>query len=53
MSGGDLTEYIRTHPGADRLSLASTPVVAFDHTLTSATSYLMLLKGYTFSTPVT
>ena len=53
MPGGDLTEYIKKNPGADRLGLASTPVVMFDHTLTPATSYLMSLKVFTFSTPAT
>jgi len=53
MPGGDLTEYIKKDPGADRLSLASTPAIVFDHTLTPATSYQMSLKGFTSSTPAT
>ena len=53
MPGGDLTEYIRKDPCADRLGLASTPVVVFDRTLTPATSYQISLKGFTFSTPAT
>jgi len=50
MPGGNLTEYIKKCPGADRLGLASTPAVIFDPTLTLATSYLMSLKVFTFST---
>ena len=52
MPGGDLTEYIRKYPRADRLGLASTPAVVFDPTLTPATSYLMLLGVFTFFTSV-
>jgi serine/threonine protein kinase len=53
MPGGDLTEYIKKHSGADRLGLASTPAAVFDRSLTPATSYLMSLKVFTFSTPAT
>ena len=53
MPGGDLTEYIKKCPGADRLNLVSTPAVAFYPALTPATSYLMSLKVFTFSTPAT
>ena len=53
MPGGDLTEYIKKYPGADQLDLVSTPAVVFDHMLTPATSYVMSLKGFTFSTPAT
>jgi serine/threonine protein kinase len=53
MPGGDLTEYIKKHPGVDRLSLASIPAAVFGHMLTPATSYLMSLKAFTFSTPAT
>ena len=31
---GDLTEYIKNHSGADRLSLVGIPSIVFDHTLT-------------------
>ena len=34
MPGGDLTEYVKKHPGADRPGLASTPAVVFYLTLT-------------------
>ena len=50
MPGGNLTEYIKKYPRADRLSLASIPAVVFDPTLTPATSYLMSLGVFTFST---
>ena len=53
MPGGDLTEYIKKYPGADRLDLASIPPVVFDRTLTPTTSYLMSLTVFTFSTPAT
>ena len=53
MSGGDLPEYIKKHPEADRLGFASTSAVVFDYALTPATSYLMSLKAFTFSTPAT
>ena len=36
VSGGDLTEYIKKHPGADRLSLVRVPPVTFGPTLTPA-----------------
>ena len=53
MPGGDLTEYINKHPATDRLNLASSPAAMFYPTLTPATSYLMLLEAFTFSTPAT
>ena len=53
MSGGDLTEYIRKHPEADRLGLVVIPPVVFDPTLTPATSCLTLLRAFAFSTPAT
>ena len=53
MPGGDLTEYIEKYPGEDRLSLASTPAIVFYPTLTSATSYLISLKVFTFFTLAT
>jgi len=54
MPGGDLTEYIEKYTGADRLSLASTPsIVVFYPTLNPATSYLMSLIAFSFSTPAT
>jgi serine/threonine protein kinase len=51
--GGELRGYIKKRPGADRLGLASPPVLVFDHTLTPVTSYLMSLKVFTFSTSAT
>ena len=53
MPRGNLVEYIEKYPGADRLSLAGTPATVFDLALTSATSYLMSLKAFAFSTPAT
>ena len=53
MFGGDLTEYIKKYPATDRLSLASSPAAVLYPTLTPATSYLMSLKAFTFSTPTT
>ena len=53
MPGGNLTECIEERPDADRLGLVGFPGVAFDSHLTSATSYLMLLKVFTSSTPAT
>ena len=51
MPGGDLTEYIKNYPSADRLNLASTLAVMFHPTLTPVTSYLMSLKAFASSTP--
>jgi len=51
MSGGDLTEYIKKRPKADRLCLVAVPPVVFDPTLTPATSCLTSLKAYTLFTP--
>ena len=53
MPGGDLTDYIEEHPGADRVGLVSALLVASDPTLTPTTSYLISLKAFTSSTPVT
>ena len=53
MPGGDLTEYIKDHPGADRLGLVGLPPAEFDPMLTPATSCLMSPMGFTTSTPVT
>ena len=53
MPGGDLTEYIKKDPNVGRLALVGVTPVAFDPTLTSVTSYLMSLKGFTSSTHAT
>ena len=53
MPGGDLTDYIKKHPGADRVGLVGTLLVVSDPTLTPTTSYLISLKAFTSSTPVT
>ena len=53
MPGGDLTDYIKKHSGADRVGLVGTLLVVSDPTLTPTTSYLILLKAFTSSTPVT
>ena len=50
---GDLTEYLKKNPDADRLGLVGVPPAAFDPALTSATRYLTLPKAFTFSTPAT
>ena len=52
MPGGDLVEYISKYPGSNRRGLVSTPAIYFEHTLTT-TSCPMLLRVFTFSTPVT
>jgi serine/threonine protein kinase len=49
--GGDLTEYIKKHPDADRLGLVGVSPAAFDPAFTPATRYLMSPKAFTFSTP--
>ena len=51
MPGGDLTDYIRKYPGADRVDIASTLIVVLDPMLIPTTSYVMLLRVFTFSTP--
>ena len=48
--GGDLREYIKTHPSVDRLGLVGVPLVMSDPTLTLATSYPMLPKVFAFCT---
>jgi serine/threonine protein kinase len=53
MPGGDMREYIKKHPDADRLSLVHVPPVAFDSTLISAASYVMLPKAFSSSTRAT
>ncbi|KAF9642290.1 hypothetical protein BDM02DRAFT_3273522 [Thelephora ganbajun] len=53
MLGGDLTDYIRKCPDAGRLGLVGVLPIGFDLTLTSATSYPMSLKAFTFFTPAT
>ena len=53
MPGGDLTDYIKKHPDADRVGLVGTLLVVSDPTLTPTTSYLISLKAFTSSTPVT
>ena len=53
MPGGDLTEYIKKHPDADRLGLVSLNYVVFDLTLIPPVSCLMLPKAFTFFTPAT
>ena len=51
--GGELTEYIKKHPNADRLNLVGICPVLFDPTLTPTSSYPMSPKAFTFSTPAT
>ena len=51
--GGDLTDYIKKHPGADRVGLVGAPLVVSDPTLTPTTSCLISLEAFTSSTPVT
>ena len=51
--GGDLTEYIKRNPGANRLGLVCAPPTVSDPALTPASSYLMSLKDFTTSTPAT
>jgi len=51
--GGDLSEYIKNHPGADRLGFVGAPPIAFDPALTPAASYLMSPMGFTTYTPAT
>ena len=53
MPGGDLTEYITEHPDTDRLVLVGENSVAFEPTLTPATSYLTSPMAFAFSTPAT
>jgi len=51
--GGDLSEYIKNYPGADRLGLVGASPIVFNPALTPATSYQMLPMGFTTCTPVT
>ena len=53
MPSGDLTEYVRKHPEADRLSLVSVLPSALDQALTPTASCVMLLRAFSFFTPVT
>ena len=53
MPGGDMREYIKKHPDADRLGLVRVPPVAFNSTLTSAGSYVMLPKAFVSFTRAT
>jgi len=48
--GGDLTEYVKKHPGADRLGLVGVPTVTFNPLLTPATSYPVSLTAFITST---
>jgi serine/threonine protein kinase len=47
-AGGDLREYIKKHPDADRLGLVRVLPVTFDPPLIPAASYVMLPKAFTF-----
>ena len=53
MPGGDLTEYIKKNPDADRLGLVNSPAVVSNPALTPAISYAISLKVFTFFTPAT
>ena len=53
MPGGDLTEYVKKHPSADRLRLVGVPPVVFGPALTPVTSYPMSLKAFITSAPAT
>ena len=53
MPGGDLPEYIKKNPDADRLGLVNSPAVVLNPVLTPATSYAISLKAFTSSTPAT
>ena len=53
MPGGDLTDYIKKNPNADRLVLVGLNSVVFDPTLIPAISYLISPKAFTFSTRAT
>ena len=53
MPGGILTEYIKSHPDADRLGLVGVFPVVFGLALTSTSSYWTSLKALTFYTPAT
>lgn len=53
MPGGNLTEYIKKHPDADRLDIVDAPPIASDPTLTPATSFLASLKAFVSFTPTT
>jgi serine/threonine protein kinase len=51
MPGGDLREYIKKHPYADRVGLVGVGSVVFDLSLIPTPSYLISPKAFTFSTP--
>jgi serine/threonine protein kinase len=53
MPGGDLREYIKKYPDADRFGLVGVPPVAFDPTLIPVASYVMLPKAFASSTRAT
>ena len=53
ITGGYLTEYIKKYPNVDRLGLVGASPFPFDPTLIPATSYPMLLKAFSTSTPAT
>ena len=53
MPGGDLTEYIKKNPDADRLGLVNSPAVVLNPVLTLVISYAISLKAFTFFTPAT
>jgi serine/threonine protein kinase len=53
MPGGDLGEYVKKNPDADKLGLVSVTSVVFDPTLIPSTSYLTSPVAFTFSTPAT
>ena len=53
MPNGDLTEYIKKHPNADRLGLVGVLLAEFDPKLTPAVSYLMWPMDFTTSIPAT
>ena len=52
MPGGHLTEYIKGHPGADRLGLVNALVIVLNPMLTPTTSCLMSPRAFAFSTRV-
>jgi serine/threonine protein kinase len=53
MPGGDLTEYIKKNPNADRLCLVGPNYVVFDLTLIPVVSCLISPKAFTFFTSAT
>ena len=53
MPGGDLPEYIKKNPDADRLGLVNSPAVVLNPVLTLVISYPISPKAFTFFTPAT